>query len=707
MNANLSIKNIALFFQRGLYFLGIPIKFTLLTLTLLIYVNLEKAFSWENTYGFINGKDTAYSIQETSDVEYVFTGSTTSFGHLNEDIYVVKTDNNGKEIWAKAFGDSNDAARGESIQETSDGGYIVAGTSRKYIGNTPLDYDAVLIKLDRDGNAIWTKKFGNSADDEYGQSVQQTKDGGFIVSGFISLNRRGTTDVYLIKTDINGELMWSKTFHNSYYDYGLHVQETSDDGYIIAGYTRPQIGASDIYLIKTNHSGTLIWSKKYHYGGTTNLAESIQETRDGGYIVAGAVNYGKSDDLFTMKTDKNGNTVWTRIIAYSGYERAFYVEQTLDNGYIVCGQTNSKGNGGDDAYLVKLDEIGNIMWERTFGTASHDYAYSCHQTLDGGYIIGGFTYSSGNIDAYLIKTDQYGISTKLDLNTIPVADAGIDFSFLRLGSAIELDGSKSYDPDGDPILYNWTMISKPEGSNISLINPTTFNPTFFPDIYGEYVFELIVSDSLSTSAPDRITVSLVNKKPVAQIITNQSVVQGSRIILDGSTSYDENSDVLYYSWSIISKPSGSQTLIDSPQEKESNLLLDLPGEYIVQLVVNDGYMNSDPTVVPINVISFEDAAIQNIEKVTDTISNMDPEVFKNENNKDKMLSKLETVLSIINDGSYVEALNKLENDVSKKMDGCDKEGSPDRNDWIESCVEQNEAYPIVKDTVSLLNNLAY
>jgi hypothetical protein len=259
--------------------------------------------------------------------------------------------------FAKTYGGTNwDWAY--SVQQTSDGGYIVAGYTWSFsVGY----YDIFLIKTDANGNVIWAKTYGGASFD-WATSVQQTSDGGYIVAGATWSFGAGNGDIFLIKTDANGNLQWAKTYGGTFGEYARSVQQTSDGGYIVAGNTSSfGAGAVDIFLIKTDANGNMQWAKTY--GGIyTDSATSVQQTSDGGYIVAGATwSFGAGNgDFFLIKTDANGNIIWAKTYGGTSYDLATSVQQTSDGGYIVAGFTTSFGAGYYDIFLIKTDANGNI-----------------------------------------------------------------------------------------------------------------------------------------------------------------------------------------------------------------------------------------------------------------------------------------------------------------------------------------------------------
>jgi TolB-like protein len=366
--------------------------------------NPMSATSFAKTYGGTNW-DWTSSVQQTSDGGYIVAGWTSSFGAGSADIFLIKTDASGNVQWAKTYGGtSSDYAY--PVQQTSDGGYIVAGWTWSFGAGGG---DIFLIKTDANGNIIWAKTYGGTSWDE-AYSVQQTSDGGYIVAGWTWSFGVGYSDFFLIKTDANGNIIWAKTYGGTNRDSAYSVQQTSDGGYIVAGTTWSfGAGSLDIFLIKTDANGNIIWAKTY--GGTSwDGAYSVQQTSDGGYIVAGWTwSFGAGyDDIFLIKTDANGNVQWAKTYGGTNYDDAFSVQQTSDGGYIVAGRENYVFAG--DIILIKTDANGNIIWAKTYGGTNYDDAFSVQQTSDGGYIVAGGTesFGAGRSDIFLIKTDANG-----------------------------------------------------------------------------------------------------------------------------------------------------------------------------------------------------------------------------------------------------------------------------------------------------------
>ena len=362
--------------------------------------------SWWRNYGGI-GDDGGESVQPTSDGGYVIAGWTWSFGAGDGDFYLVKTNARGDTLWTRTYGGTG-YDLGYSVQQTTDGGYVIAGYARSFgAGNG----DVYLIKTNGSGDSLWTRTYGGTSEDR-ARSVQQTADGGYIVAGHTYSFGAGSYDVYLIRTNAQGDTLWTRTYGGTSVDQGYSVQQTADGGYVIAGYTFSYgAGNADVYLVKTDASGDTLWTRTYG-GASYDYVRSVQPTTDGGYIIAGNTeSYGVgSRDVYLVKTDASGDTLWTRTCGGSSRDDGQSVQPTTDGGLIIAGHTESFGTGGSDVYLIKMNAQGDTLWARTYGDTNDDYGNSVQPTTDGGYIIAGYTESFGadSIDVCLIKTDSLG-----------------------------------------------------------------------------------------------------------------------------------------------------------------------------------------------------------------------------------------------------------------------------------------------------------
>ncbi len=360
---------------------------------------------WIKTYDY-GSVSLGSCVRQTSDKGFIIVGETgidtVEYGDtvVNVDVYLIKTDSLGNMLWQKTFGGS-EQDDGEAVQQTNDSGYIIVGTTSSF-GDT-ISCDACLIKTDRLGNLQWQRTFGGYSND-YGYSVQQTNDGGYILAGQQFSFGPGDGKAWLIKTDTLGNLTWQKSFGDSYESGASSVRQTIDEGYIIVGY----VSGYDVYLVKTDSSGNLQWQKELG-GQEDERGISIQQTKDGGFIITGYTeSFGNWVDVYLVKTDSLGNSEWQKNFGGNHIDAGLSVQQTQDLGFIISGSTQSYGRGGTDVYLIKTDSLGNIKWQKTFGDSWTDEGNSVQQTNDGGYIITGMYYDL-TVDhgkVYLIKLKQ-------------------------------------------------------------------------------------------------------------------------------------------------------------------------------------------------------------------------------------------------------------------------------------------------------------
>jgi len=369
---------------------------------------------WSRVFGG-SGYDVGYSVIETSDNSFLLAGLTKSYGNGDSDGWLIKTDSDGNEIWNKTFGGvSQDCFL--SIDETSDNGFIIAGSTMSYGAG---DNDVWLIKTDSDGNEIWSRTFGGTGYD-FASSVKQTIDSGFILTG-VKGHAYGSGELWLIKTDDSGIMEWDKTFDAPGQDIGNSVQQTSDGGYIIGGEKGLSATKKDLWVIKTDEHGNELWNVSFD-GGGKDVCHSIQETTDGGYIITGIKN--SADYLWLIKINDVGVMQWDKTFGVGGKDYGTSVIQTGDGGYIVTGST-----GSGDLWIIKTDEDGDESWSKALGEGPIDKGFSIIQTEDSNYIILGFTesYGSGGRDVWLIKLKGEPGSTPVQNpyeipNKVPVED---------------------------------------------------------------------------------------------------------------------------------------------------------------------------------------------------------------------------------------------------------------------------------------------
>lgn len=389
---------------------------------------------------------------------------------------VDKTTFLGEVDWIKNFGGSGEETA-QAIISTSDGGYAVLGFTNSLdgdiTGKTTDVNDYWLLKLDADGNLQWNKTYGGSKDDR-GQSIVQTSDNGFAVVGYAmssdgdGSNNEGFHDNWILKLNASGTIEWEKSFGFSGHDHSYDVVETADGGFFFVGFldvtasegqgnagkggflTRHGVG--EFWGTKLDAQGNLEWRR--FFGGTNNdRAHGVVQASDGGFVIAG---FSESDDFdisgtkgsydfWVIKVSGDGELVWERSYGGTGIEISYDIAKTNDNAYVVTGNTFStdtdisKNNGESDVWLIKIDDTGNLVWEKTFGGTKFDAAQGVRLSKDGGFIISGNTKSvdidatsnAGENDLWVIKTDAEGNL----LWQSSFGGSGLDFGF----DAIETD----------------------------------------------------------------------------------------------------------------------------------------------------------------------------------------------------------------------------------------------------------------------------
>ncbi|WP_128755209.1 T9SS C-terminal target domain-containing protein [Aquimarina sediminis] len=375
-------------------------------------INEEVSIAWEKSLGGTSD-DEGYVIRQTSDGGYIVAGASESFdGDVGgnkggKDCWIVKLDTSGNLVWEINIGGSdNDTVH--DIQQTTDGGYIIGAFSNSGSGDVGGNNgmrDFWIIKLSASGNLVWETNIGGNKDDIL-ESIIQTSDGGYVAVGFTSsdgFDVSGQSDAWIIKLDESGDFLWETNLGGPQRDLAFSVDETTDQGFIVAGHRETGGNKRDIWIAKLNATGSFEWEKTY-VGSQNEEAESIEQTSDGGYIIGGYSRSGDGDieenkgaaDALVIKTDVSGNIQWKNIIGGTQSEGISDIHQTSDGGYIAVGSSSSndidieENNGAKDFLILRLDTSGVILWQKNLGGEGDDYAFSTQQTADGGYVVAGW-----------------------------------------------------------------------------------------------------------------------------------------------------------------------------------------------------------------------------------------------------------------------------------------------------------------------------
>jgi hypothetical protein len=362
--------------------------------------------TFQKTYGG-NYYNDGRSLCIAADGAYVVCGSSSDFNTTNSMIYVLKTDTNGIELWHRTYGGSL-LNVGMQIIPTADRGFILTG----YTENDSLRYDALLIKIDSLGNQQWLKSYGGT-DWDFASSVTEIPGQGYLVAGETYSFGHGNSDIYLIRTDLNGDTLWTKAIGGIYEDAASSLRRTSDGMFIITGKTQLYGGAeNDLWLLKIQANGDTAWTKTFG-GNMDDEGNSVKQTFDGGFIVCGFTQTpGKGKDSYLIKTDAFGNADWIRVFGDSLDDALNDIIQSSDGDFVASGYTGSFSNGAgrNDFYVFKLRQDGSWRWGGTLGMADDEEAYGVGQIYGDGYVFAGTTasYGDGLTNILIMKANARG-----------------------------------------------------------------------------------------------------------------------------------------------------------------------------------------------------------------------------------------------------------------------------------------------------------
>jgi len=374
--------------------------------------------SFQKTYD-TGANERAYCVQQTYDGGFILAGQSSGTNpNFYFDAYLAKVNGNGDLSWTSAFGTGTFSLELRYVQQTGDSGYIACGK---------IENIGLLVRTDASGNLIWSRSLGGFTFITANE-VHETSDGGFIVIGSAS-DLAGPGHLFLARTDGNGNLTWQKILSSGggNYDDGLSVKQTGDGGFILTGSIILPGVSSSLLLAKADSIGNILWNKTIRGTNTYNIGHSVEQTSDGGYIVSGQT-YTMDYDAYLVKTNAGGDTLWTRAYGGSSQDYGLAVQQTADGGYVVGGYTRSFGVGLNDGYLLKTDSLGGLSWSHAYGGPSYDPGFFARQTVDGGYVLAGQSnsFGTGSADVILTRTDTGGNSGCNDMavaSTVYVPDA--------------------------------------------------------------------------------------------------------------------------------------------------------------------------------------------------------------------------------------------------------------------------------------------
>jgi hypothetical protein len=661
-------------------------------------------------------------------------------GPYYPDAFVAKLDSSGTSlVYSTYLGGAGYYDVGFDIAVDNAGNAYVTG----YTGSTdfPLaspikgtlgGLDAFVTKINTSGTSlVYSTYLGGSYSDE-GYGIAADNAGNAYVTGYTTSTDfplaspvqgtygGGHTDAFVTKIDPAGSaLVYSTYLGGSEVDYGFGIAVDGTENAYVTGGTYYSIGFPtvspiqgafssvgwDAFVSKLDPAGTTLVYSTRLVGSNTDVCYGIAVDNAGNAYVTGVTD---STDFPTVSPYQAGN---------AGAPDAFIAKI----GELVQNLSPVASAGPDQSVhagaLVTLDGSASVDPD---GNYPLTYAWTIASVPSGSVaalsdpatVNPSFPADMpGDYTVELVVTDGLGTASAMDsvlistTNAAPVADAGPDQAIVAIGSTVHLNGAQSYDLDGDPISYSWTLASKPAGSAAALDNPSSATPSFTADAHGDYLATLTVSDPWAQSAPDNVTVSFANVKPVADAGGNQSVVAGETVVLNGVASIDANGDALTYSWSLVTMPAGSATVLAGADASIASFIADVAGTYVASLVVNDGFEASDPSNVSVMAITAQNAATDALNEAIWAINHLGPEALRNRNLAKTLTNKINAVLEQIDKGEYGEAVVKLTYDVLGKMDGCAASGAIDQNDWLVTCEAQAQVYPLIVEAIGYLSGL--
>ena len=410
--------------------------------------------------------------------------------------------------------------------------------------------------------------------------------------------------------------------------------------------------------------------------------------------------------------------MWTRYFgaAGPGTTKAFGISGDGSGVYVVgqttdtfCGLTSS---GQTDAFIQKYGPLGDVLWTHQFGTTENDAAEDIAIGASGAYVV-GHTWApllgqphAGLLDVFLVKL-------ALDPNAPPVAEAGANQSG-HVGDLVDLDGSGSFDDQtpSESLVYDWGFVSVPVGSAAIITDAGTVSPSFVVDVSGDFVLQLVVTDEGGlSSAPDEVMVSSLNVAPNANAGSDSAVLVFDLVVLDGTASDDSDGDPITYSWTMTGQPAGSAAVLLGASTATPDFIPDLPGTYVMELVVSDGLLDSAPDAVIVIAITGEDFAEQETADALNAVEDLPPTSVTTSGNQCALGQFIQQALDALDAGDLEEARNKLEAAI-ERTDGCKERGVPDgpgggggpppKQDYITTCADQAVVYPPLKAALDAL-----
>lgn len=386
-----------------------------LLLITLFCANIAQAqISFQKQYGAVTTNEYGHSVIQAADSGYYVAGVRVSTNPIIGEGLLLRTDKHGNELWTKTFVTNSSLDIGfDDIIHTSDGNLLMTGVAAYSL---PRSYDVCLVKADTSGNVLWFQTYGDIYR-QRGMQVKETFDHGFIIGGWNEMFGTATSNFYLVRTDSIGDTLWTRNYPTGNQQYGYAVDQMPDSGFVIAGSIDVATFGNSTYVIRTDKYGDTLWTKILS-AIDYSVAYDVSAKADSHVIISGYsnVNGGCSEPLLA-ELDENGNLLWHEEYTDGPCGWSHAVTPTTDGGYAVFGMDNS------NFYLVNTDVNGNQDWYQKFDEMDSEFGYSVKQTSDGGFIMSGIGTDNGNINIVLVKTGPDGT-----LSTANIASATDDLT---------------------------------------------------------------------------------------------------------------------------------------------------------------------------------------------------------------------------------------------------------------------------------------
>jgi hypothetical protein len=357
---------------------------------------------WNTTFGGLDF-EAGFSLVESQDGGIIIAGRTYTYGAGDSDVFLVKTDADGSLLWSHTFGGSR-SDMCWSLVECQDGGFALGCRTDSFGAGA---WDMWLIRTNSTGHLQWSQTFGGSSH-EHGMSIVECADHGFALSGSTQSFGGGWGDMYVVRTDENGTLLWSKTFGGTDYESGWRIITCSAGGFAIAGYNYSEGPVDrDFWLVRIDDDGNHLWDQYYIPGSAEEWAFGLVEADDGGFVLTGetaSIGAGLKD-IWVVRTDATGNHLWNRTFGGTSNDIGRWIIKGTYGGYVIGGETESYGAGQRDAWLIRIDANGNHLWNRTFGDSNDENCYEVIESRFGGFTFTGQTnsYGAGDYDLWLVR----------------------------------------------------------------------------------------------------------------------------------------------------------------------------------------------------------------------------------------------------------------------------------------------------------------